>query len=142
MKELEFSQVYTLLNAIKEGDESKKDLLTSISSDFKTGSNAESFLQELGQSYLSVGIEELFNYTKLVNLQLIGKLTKEDWENLSITNKSDLPIYLATKMTNYFKENKLSEKLSKKWNISQREIQKHVTPMARYITEGFIDLLE
>ena len=53
--ELEFSEVYKLLNAMKEGDESRKESLDSILRNYKTGDNAESFLHELGQNYLSIG---------------------------------------------------------------------------------------
>ena len=32
--------------------------------------------------------------------------------------------------------------MSKKWNIKEGEIRKHITKMARYITEGIIDVIE
>ncbi len=38
-------------------------------------------------------------------------------------------------MIKYVKENKIAKDLSKKWNIREGEIRKHITKMARYITE-------
>jgi hypothetical protein len=32
--------------------------------------------------------------------------------------------------------------LSNKWNIKEGEIRKHITKMARYITQGIIDAIE
>ncbi len=140
--ELEFSGVYKLLNAMKQGDESKKDDLNSILGEFRDGVNAESFLHELGQNYLYIGVQELFNYTSSVDLEFIGNLTKEEWDELASQNNCDLPVHLANTMINFLKEKKLSDKLSIKWKKTKNEIEKHAMPMARYITEGIIDVLE
>ena len=139
---LEFSEFYKLLYAIKEGDESKKESLNSILSDFNEGQDAESFLHELAQKYLYIGLEELFKYTNSQNLKFIGQLTKEEWDDLAKTNNCDLPVHLANKMINFLKDSKLSDKLSAKWGISLGELEKHIMPMARYITEGLIDVLD
>ncbi len=139
---LEFSEVYKLLNAIKEGDASKKEKLNAILSDYKEGVNAESFLHELGQKFLSIGIEELFSYTNSVDLQYIGHLTSEEWDALADKNNGEFPIHIANKMINSFKDNQFWTKLSSKWSTSRGEIEKHVRPMSRYITEGIIDVLE
>ncbi len=45
-------------------------------------------------------------------------------------------------MIRYFKENKKAKDLSKKWNVREGEIKQHITKMARYITEGIIDVIE
>ena len=45
-------------------------------------------------------------------------------------------------MIRYFKENKKAKELSKKWNVREGEVRKHITKMARYITEGIIDVIE
>ena len=141
-KELEFSMVYNLLNAVKEGDQTKKEELNLILNEYMGGKKAESFLQELGLVYIYIGLKELFNYTDSFDLQLIGKITKEEWDLLATKNNGELPVHLANTMINYVKDKKLLNKLSLKWKISQREIQKHVRPMSAYITEGIIDVLE
>ena len=141
-KPLEFSEVYKILNAIKEGDNSKKDLLLSILGNYKKGENAESFLHDLGQLFLSIGVEELFKYADSDNMKYIGQLSKEEWNILATKKNCDLPVYLANRMINFFKDQELSMKLSTKWSVSRKEIEKHVMPMSRYITEGIIDVLE
>ena len=139
---LEFSNVFKLLNEIKEGDISKLESLNSILSEYKEGDNAESFLHELGQKFLNIGVEELFQYTNSKDLQFIGLITREEWDILAEKNKGELPVHIANKMINYFKDNQLLFKLSSKWDTSRGEVEKHVRPMARYITEGLIDVLE
>ena len=140
--QIEFSSFYRLLNSIKEGESEQISLLDEKINEFKNGDNSKSFLDELGSLYLSIGITELYNFTKTKDLQEIGLIDKEGWENLSSTNQQELPVYLANKMIEYIKENKKVKEMSLKWNIKEGEIRKHITKMARYITEGIIDVIE
>ena len=140
--QIEFSSFYKLLNSIKEGDSEKISILDEKISEFKNGINCKNFLEELGSIYLSIGVTELYNYTNKKDLKAIGLINKEEWESLSDSNQQELPIYLANKMIDYIKENKKVKELSKKWNIREGEIRKHITKMARYITEGIIDVIE
>ena len=140
--QIEFSSFYKLLNSIKEGESEKISLLDEKISEFKAGINSKNFLEELGLLYLSIGITELYNFTNKKDLNSIGLINKEEWENLSIKNEADLPIFLANKMIQYVKENRKAKEISKKWNVKEGEIRKHITKMARYITEGIIDVIE
>ena len=140
--QIEFSSFYRLLNSIKEGDSEKISLLDEKISEFKNGINSKSFLEELGFLYLSIGITELYNFTNKKDLNSIGLINKEEWDNLSIKNEEELPVFLANKMIKYVKENKKTKEISKKWNIREGEVKKHITQMARYITEGIIDVIE
>ena len=140
--QIEFSSFYRLLNSIKEGDSEKISLLDEKIIEFQNGTNSKSFLEELGSLYLSVGIIELYNFTNTKNLKEIGLIDKEGWETLSSKNQQELPVYLANKMIEYIKENKKVKEMSNKWNIKEGEIRKHITKMARYITEGIIDVIE
>ena len=140
--QIEFSSFYRLLNSIKDGDSEKISLLDEKISGFKNGLNSKSFLEELGSLYLSIGITELYNFTNTKDLHSIGLINKEEWESLSIKNEQELPVYLANKMIKYVKENKKAKEISKKWNVREGEIKKHITKMARYITEGIIDVIE
>ena len=139
---IEFSSFYRLLNSIKEGECEQIPLLDEKINEFKDGHNSKNFLDELGSLYLSIGITELYNFTNTKDLQEIGLIDKEGWENLSSTNQQELPVYLANKMIEYIKENKKVKEMSNKWNIKEGEIRKHITKMARYITEGIIDAIE
>ncbi len=140
--QIEFSSFYKLLNSIKEGKTEQISLLDETINDFKNGNNSKSFLDELGSLYLSIGITELYNFTNTRDLQEIGLIDKEGWETLSSTNQQELPYYLANKMIEYIKENNKVKEISNKWNIKEAEIRKHITKMARYITEGIIDVIE
>ena len=140
--QIEFSSFYKLLNLIKEGKSEKISLLDEKINEFKNGNNSKSFLDELGSLYLSIGMTELYNFTNTRDLQEIGLIDKEGWETLSSKNQQELPVYLANKMIEYIKENKKVKELSNKWNIKEGEIRKHITKMARYITEGIIDVIE
>ena len=140
--QIEFSSFYKLLNSIKEGESEQISLLDEKVNEFKNGNNSRSFLDELGSLYLSIGITELYNFTSTKDLQEIGNIDKEGWETLSSKNQQELPVYLANKMIEYIKENKKVKEISIKWNIKEGEIRKHITKMARYITEGIIDVIE
>ena len=140
--QIEFSSFYKLLNSIKEGKSEQIPLLDETINDFQNGNNSKSFLDELGSLYLSIGMTELYNFTNSRDLQEIGLIDKEGWETLSSTNQQELPVYLANKMIEYIKENKKVREMSNKWNIKEGEIRKHITKMARYITEGILDVIE
>ena len=140
--QIEFSSFYKLLNSIKEGKSEQIPLLDETINDFQNGNNSKSFLDELGSLYLSIGITELYNFTNSRDLQEIGLIDKEGWETLSSKNQQELPVFLANKMIEYIKENKKVKEMSNKWNIKEGEIRKHITKMARYITEGIIDVIE
>ena len=140
--QIEFSSFYKLLHSIKEGDSEKISLLDKKISEFKNGINANNYLEELGSLYLSIGVTELYNFTNKKDLNSIGLINKEEWESLSIKNEEELPIYLANKMIKYVKENKKAKDISKKWNVREGQVRKHITQMARYITEGIIDVIE
>ena len=140
--QIEFSSFYQLLNSIKEGESEQISLLDEKINEFKNGNKSKSFLDELGSLYLSIGITELYNFTNTKDLQEIGLIDKEGWETLSSINQQELPVYLANKMIEYIKENKKVKEMSHKWNIREGEIRKHITKMARYITEGIIDVIE
>ena len=140
--QIEFSSFFRLLNSIKEGNSEKISLLDEQISEFKNGVNSKNFLEELGAIYLSVGVTELYNFTNQKDLKSIGLIDKEEWESLSEKNQQELPVFLANKMIEYIKENKKVKEISKKWNVREGEIRKHITKMARYITEGIIDVIE
>ena len=140
--QIEFSSFYRLINSIKEGDNERLSLLHEKINEFEKGINSNSFLEELGSLYLSIGIKELFVFTNNEDLHSIGLLGKDEWEILSNKNEEELPVFLANKMIEYVKENKKIKELSKKWNVREGEINKHVIKMARYITEGIIDVIE
>ena len=140
--QIEFSSFFILLNSIKEGDSEKISSLEEKIKIFKKGDNAKSYLEELGYLYLSIGVTELFNFTNQKDLKSIGLLNPKEWEELSVKNEENLPVFLSEKMIQFVKDNNKIKELSTKWNVREREIKKHLTKMARYITEGILDVIE
>ena len=139
---VEFSKFFQLLHEVKEGKEEKSNFLAEEMNAYRDGNLADSFLHELGQFYLYVGIIELYNYTKSQSIESIGSLDKEEWIKLEIENEEKLHQYLARNMVEYSDANKKFQQIAEKWNKSKREIQSHSIKMSRYITEGIIDVLE
>ena len=133
--QIEFSSFFKLLNSIKEGESEKISVLDEQINEFKNGTNSKNFLEELGSIYLAIGVTELYIFTNQKDLKSIGLIDKEGWEKLSEKNQQELPVYLANKMIEYIKEKKKVKEMSKKWNVREGEIRKHITKLARYITE-------
>ena len=140
--QIEFSSFFILLNSIKEGDSEKISSLEEKIELFKKGDDAKSYLEELGYLYLSIGVTELFNFTNQKDLKSIGLINADEWEKLSVKNDESLPVYLVTKMIQFVKDNNKVKEISKKWNIREGELKKHLTKMSRYITEGILDVIE
>ena len=140
--QIEFSSFFILLNSIKEGDSEKISSLEEKIKIFKKGDNAKSYLEELGYLYLSIGVTELFNFTSQKDLKSIGLLNPKEWEELSAKNEENLPVFLSNKMIQFVKDNNKIKEIAKKWNVREGEIKKHLTKMARYITEGILDVIE
>ena len=141
-KPVEFSKFYRILNAAKEGEEGKGEELESILKRYESSEESASPLHQLGETFLYVGIMELYKYSGTNDMKAIGLLDKENWDQLAEQNKAELPPLLANTMIKYYKNNKLSKKISTKWGTPKRQIDNNIMQMARYITEGIIDALE
>ena len=141
-KPVEFSKFYRVLNAAKEGEEGMSMELESMLKNYENSEDSAGPLHQLGETFLYVGVLELYKYAGTKDMKEIGLLDKEAWDKLAEEKKADLPPLLANTMIRYAKNNKLSKNLSAKWGISKREVDNNIMQMARYITEGIIDALE
>ena len=141
-KPVEFSKFYRVLNAAKEGEEGQSSELESILQEYETCEESSGPLHQLGETFIYIGMQELYKYSGTNDMKAIGLLDKESWDNLAQENKADLPPLLANSMIRYSKNNKLSKKIANKWGTSKREVENNIMQMARYITEGIIDALE
>ncbi|WP_320663702.1 hypothetical protein [Prochlorococcus sp. MIT 1223] len=139
---IEFSNFFKLLDGIKEGDETNNDLINKIISEYKDPDQPKSFLDELGKRFIHIGFTELYEYSENKDLKYISNINKDKWEELAEKNDLALPQYLANAMITFVREQKMSKEMATKWQVREREINKHVRPMAQYITEGIIDFLE
>ena len=141
-KPVEFSSFFNLLYAIKNGQREKQDDLIQTLKNFETNVNADSYLHDLGQMLIAEAIKELYIYSDSEDIEFLGSLNKNDWDELSKNNDSDLPKYLERKLIKYLDENQISKTISSRWKISKREIDRNKIKMARYVIEGVIDVLE
>ena len=141
-KPVQFSDFYILLNAVKGGDESSLGKFEEILEEYQEAVKSESPLEDLGQMFLYIGVMELYVYAGTNDLKVIGDMTQSDWEDLKNKQKAELPPHLANTMIKHARDNKIHVKIAKKWDTKKLEIEKHVMPMARYITEGIIDSIE
>ena len=141
-KPVEFSQFFRLLNSLKEGSKENKDEFFNMLSDYEKSTHCDSHLDQLGQTFLYVGVKSLFDYAGTEDLYEIGLITQETWEEMSKKSKADIAPYLANKMIAFAKEEKIARKISDQWSVSKREINKNIMNMARYITEGILDSIE
>ena len=141
-KPVQFSDFYILLNAVKGGDESSLGKFEEMLEEFQEATKSESPLEDLGQMFLYIGVMELYVYAGTNDLKVIGDMTQSDWEDLKNKQKAELPPHLANTMIAYAKKNRLSKKISQKWQTSKREIDQNIMGMARYVTEGIIDAID
>ncbi len=141
-KPVEFSKFFKLLFEIRNGDQEQKNSLEGLIDEYRNHGDCDSPLLELGQTFCIIGIEQIFEYSNQGDLKNICDIDKEGWSNLKEEKGSSLPHHLANSMINYAKDNDLSSSLSSKWSVPKGQIQKHINGMARYITEGLIEVLE
>ena len=142
MKPVEFSNFFKILFALRDGVDSEINDLETLLEKFKSGEESDSALHQLGQSFCYVGLSELYKYSGTENIKEIALIEKSRWDELQKENGATLPIYLANAMISFSREQKLVKSISQKWGISNREVQKHVTGMARYVTEGIIEVID
>ncbi|WP_320677262.1 hypothetical protein [Prochlorococcus sp. MIT 1300] len=139
--EIEFSELFGLLNAIVEGEEKHLEA-EQLLIDYREGKGSHSAIEELGKLFCNIGIMELYKYAGSRDIRYIANLEKEEWEKKEEEQEISLPYFLANAMISYTKENKVVDYLSKKWEERKRMVEKNIVSMAQYVTEGIIRLID
>ncbi len=139
---VEFSKFYQLLEEVKLGRKEKEEELKLILQEYKSAQNTTGPLQELGQIYCYLGLMELFRYTNEEDLGKISLIEESVWSNLAEKQEETLPMRLANHMIDYTKEKNLIKQIAEKWNIPRRKMNRHIINMARFVTEGLIDVID
>ena len=52
-----------------------------------------------------------------------------------------LPEYMVKSMLSHAKEHKLADKMSSKWDFKIDEIENNLEALAKYVTDGIVDLI-
>ena len=141
-KPVEFGEFYKLLQAVKEGDQEKDKELQWILAEYEHAKNSTSPYDELGQIFCHHGVMELYDYTGLDDIKLISCLNKSVWDYLELRTEITLPNYMVNSMVSHASKHELAKKMSDKWNISTEELEENMDGLAKYVTEGIIEIID
>ncbi len=141
-KPIEFSKFYKLLNEVKEGNKEKEQELEWILAEYEHAKESEGAFDELGQIFCHIGLMKLYDYAGVDELSFIGGLDKLVWDYLKRRMGEGLPEYLVRNMKSHANSHQLVEKISEKWKTPESEVSKNVDGLAKYVTEGIIEVIE
>ena len=138
---VEFSSFYQLLQSVKQGNEKEVKELEWMLAEYEHAKESKSAYDELGQIFCHHGIMELYEYTGLDNIQIISDLNTSVWEYLKLRIGSSLEEFMVTSMLSHSKEHGLASKIGKKWDLASSEIEENLEGLARYVSEGIIQII-
>ncbi len=138
---VEFSSFYQLLQSVKQGNEKEVKELEWMLAEYEHAKESKSAYDELGQIFCHHGIMELYEYTGLDNIQIISDLNTSVWEYLKLRIGSSLEEFMVKSMLSHSKEHGLASKIGKKWDLASSEIEENLEGLARYVSEGIIQII-
>ena len=138
---VEFSSFYQLLQSVKLGNEKEVKELQWMLAEYEHAKESKSAYDELGQIFCHHGIMELYEYTGLDNIQIISDLNTSVWEYLKLRIGSSLEEFMVKSMLSHSKEHGLASKIGKKWDLASSEIEENLEGLARYVSEGIIQII-
>ncbi len=138
---VEFSSFYKLIEEVRDGNDEKNKELEWMLAEYEHAKDASSAFDELGQIFCHHGIMELYDYTGTDNIKYINGLDISVWNYLKVRMKIDLPEYMIKSMVQHAKEHELALKISRKWDAQVDEIEENLEDLAKYVTEGIVDLI-
>ena len=138
---VEFSSFYQLLQSVKLGNEKEVKELEWMLAEYEHAKESKNAYDELGQIFCHHGIMELYEYTGLDNIQIISDLNTSVWEYLKLRIGSSLEEFMVKSMLSHSKEHGLASKIGKKWDLATGEIEENLEGLARYVSEGIIQII-
>ena len=138
---VEFSSFYQLLKSVKQGSEERIKELEWMLAEYEHAKESKNAYDELGQIFCHHGIMELYEYTGIDNIQLISNFEDSVWSYLTLRMNYSLPQYMIKSMMDHAEEHSLAQKMSEKWKTSTEEIKDNLEGLARYVTEGIIEII-
>ena len=138
---IEFGSFYKLLKAAKLGNKEKIQELGWVLAEYEHAKDATSAYDELGQIFCHHGVMELYDYTGIDNIEYIANINSSVWDYLKFRMNSSLKDYMITSMLNHAKRHNLAEKISGKWDFDISEFETNIEGLAKYVTEGIIELM-
>ncbi len=140
-KPIEFGKFYRLLEDVKKGDKKKETELQWLLAEYEHAKDGEGPFDELGQIFCHIGVMELYSYTGIENINYISRLETAIWKYLEDRMGLSISDYLTNKMIDHAKAHKLVEKITKKWNHTDGELENNVDGLAKYISDGIVDVI-
>ncbi len=138
---VEFGSFYKLLQAVRDGNEEKSKELEWMLAEYEHAKDATSAYDEIGQIFCHHGVMELYDYTGTDNIRYINSLDSSVWNYLKVRMDIGLQEYMVKSMLSHAKDHKLASKISNKWNFKTAEIESNLEGLAKYVTEGIVDLI-
>jgi len=139
--QVEFGSFYKLLKAVKDGNEEKSKELEWMLAEYEHAKDATSPYDELGQIFCHHGVMELYDYTGTDNIQYINSLGNSVWDYLKVRMNVGLTEYMVASMLSHSKDHSLASKISKKWDFKVDEIENNLEALAKYVTDGIVDII-
>ena len=138
---VEFGSFYKLLQAAKEGNKEKIKELEWMLAEYEHAKDAKSAYDELGQIFCHHGVMELYDYTGTDDIEYINSLDNSIWSYLKVRMDVTLQDYMIKSMLTHARDHKLTEKISDKWNFNIDEIEDNIEGLAKYVTDGIVELI-
>ena len=138
---VEFGSFYKLLQAVRDGNQEKGKELEWLLAEYEHAKDATSAYDELGQIFCHHGVMELYEYTGVENVSYINSLDNSVWDYLKIRMKTGLREYMVKSMLNHANDHRLAQKISSKWEFDINEIENNIEGLAKYVTEGIVELI-
>ncbi len=138
---IEFGSFYKLLRSVRDGNRQKKQELEWILAAYEHAKESSSAYDELGQIFCHHGVMELYDYTGTDNIEYIYSLEQSIWDYLKVRMNTSLNEYMIMSMIKHAKDHNLTKKISNKWNTPIEEIEENLEDLAKYVTEGIIEII-
>ena len=138
---IEFGSFYKLLQAARDGNEERNKELEWMLAEYEHAKDAKNPYDELGQIFCHHGVMELYDYTGTDDIKYINSLDKSVWDYLQIRMNLSISDYMVKSMLNHAKEHQLAKKISSKWEVETNEINDNLEGLAKYVTEGIVELI-
>ena len=139
--QIEFSKFYKKLRLAKKADYDESVKLKEFLSEYIKEEPLTGVYDELGRKFCEKGIRELTSYTGLDDISKIGSLARPVWEYLELRNGKNLFNYIVQNILEESIRNNDKQNLSSKWKTSEKEIDKNTEDLAKYITEGIVEII-
>ncbi len=140
-KPIEFSKFYKLLDGAKKGDKEKIKELEWVLAEYEHANDSDGAFDELGQIFCHIGLMELYLYTGIDDIKYLSGLEESIWKYLKKRNGLSVEDHMVIKMKEHAKEHDLIKKASNKWAIPLEEVENNLEELAKYVTEGIVEII-